>query len=230
MTSCDKLVLAGAACVDLLAVLASSTAMAAPPDPLPIGAPGYSSVYTRDKRDWKSTFEVNSERAQPDEFGMQAGPPPGGYTVRLAATLTHSLPRDWQLRATVNGQYTSEAPSEQQLYGAPATRALRIYSSREVLTDSGLAGNLELHSPNLCGGYLRNECRALMFYDRTYFSRVREVHGVLRTGWVRSVGVGLRMKMTRHTDLQLDYGRVLGNSAVGPEDRNRINLRLGFSF
>lgn len=230
MTSCDKLVLAGAARAGLLAAFASASALAAPPDPLPIGAPGYSSGYTRDKRDWQSTVALSSEHAQPDEFGMQAGPPPGGYTVRLAATLTHALPRDWQLRATVNGQYRSELPTEQQLYGSPATRALRLSTARDVMTDSGLAGNLELHSPNLCAAYLRNDCRALMFYDRTYFSRVREVHGVLRTGWVRSVGVGLRMQMSRHTDLQLDYGRVLGNSAVGPEDRNRINLRLGFSF
>ncbi len=230
MTSCNKLVLAGAACADLLAVFAAPAALAAPPDIPSIGAPAYSSVYTRDRRAWQSSLAVSGERAQPDEFGMQAGPPPDGYTVRLAATPTHALPRDWLLRATVNGQYRSEPPSEQQLFGAAATRALRIYSTRDVLTDSGLAGNVELHSPNLCAAYLRNDCRALMFYDRTYFSRVREVHGVLRTGWVRSAGVGLRMKMSRRTDLQLDYGRVLGNSAVGPEDRNRVNLRLGFSF
>lgn len=170
--------------------------------------------------------------AQDDMLRGRSGASFNSNIVRLAASISRALPRDWQLRAMLKGQYTSDAllPGDQfGMGGASASQAGRGFSERDITDDLGLAGNLELYTPNLCGaaGW---SCRALGFYDSAYVKRNHELSGELRSATVGSVGLGLRMLLTRRVNLQLDYGHVLRADATDGVDPNRVHVRMSLAY
>ncbi|WP_028104941.1 hypothetical protein [Pseudoduganella violaceinigra] len=153
-------------------------------------------------------------------------PTSNNVTVRLAATLTHSLPRDWLVRASVNTQYNSGDLTLQDALAPPVFTALNMMRDRDVLRDGGIGSNVELYSPNMCAAWLRR-CRALLFYDRNYIRYNRNYAGQLRSGRIGSIGVGVRLPLDRRSSLQLDYGRVIRSDLLPDDARNRITLRMG---
>jgi hemolysin activation/secretion protein len=169
-------------------------------------------------------------RGGQDDFSRARPGADAGYSiVRLAASLTGQLPRDFQVRAALNGQYTRDVlvPGEQVGVGGGAQ--VRGFSARDLANDSGLAANVELYSPQLCGD-ARWQCRALVFYDKGLVKRNREQGGELRTKAIGSVGVGLRFSVSRDVDVQVDYGHVLRSSQVPLQDKNRLHIRVGLSW
>lgn len=169
-------------------------------------------------------------RGGQDDFSRARAGADAGYSiVRLAASLTRQLPRDFQVRAALNGQYTRDVlvPGEQVGVGGGAQ--VRGFSARDLANDSGLTANVELYSPQLCGD-ARWRCRALVFYDKGLVKRNREQGGELRTKAIGSVGVGLRFGVARDVDVQVDYGHVLRSSQVPLQDKNRLHIRVGLSW
>lgn len=152
----------------------------------------------------------------------------GDSIVRLAAGLTRQLPRDFQVRATVSGQYGRDplVPGEPAGVGGALVRG---FSGRDRENDSGLAANVELYSPQLCGD-ARWRCRALVFYDKGLIKRNREQGGELRTKAIGSVGMGLRVSLSRDVDLQVDYGHVLRSSQMPLQDKNRLHIRVDLGW
>jgi hemolysin activation/secretion protein len=150
--------------------------------------------------------------------------------LRLAASLSHILPRDWQARIMVNGQYTSDALIPGEQFGAGGATSVRGFAEREIADDIGLAANLELYTPNLCGAHAGWNCRALAFYDSAYIKRNRELAGELSSTAIGSVGIGMRMLITNAVNLQLDYGHVVRAGATDSVDANRVHLRLSLSY
>lgn len=149
--------------------------------------------------------------------------------VRLAASLTRQLPRDFQMRAAVNGQYTRDALVAGEQIGIGGGARVRGFSARDLANDSGLTANVELYSPQLCGDS-RWQCRALVFYDKGLIKRNLEQGGELRTKSIGSVGVGLRVNISRDVDVQLDYGHVLRSSQMPSQDKNRLHVRVDLSW
>ncbi len=198
----------------VLALAASVAAHAAPP------AAGRDATRETPVLDFSATAYPQSDFT---------GQPGSSSTVRLAASLTKSLPRDWMVRASINAQYSPGVPSLQDSLAPAPLTALRLMANRDVLRDGGLGSNLELYSPNLCAGVLR-KCRALLFYDRNSFRYNRATNGELRTRNVGSLGVGMRMQLDRRTSLQLDYGRVLRSDIMPDDARNRLTLRYGVAW
>ncbi|WP_342119451.1 hypothetical protein [Pseudoduganella sp. OTU4001] len=157
------------------------------------------------------------------------GIPGSSSTVRLAATLTKSLPRDWEVRASINTQYSQGTPSLQDSLAPAPITALRLMANRDVLRDGGLGSNVELYSPNLCASLMR-KCRALLFYDRNAVPYNRNVNGELRGRKVGSLGVGMRMQLQHGMSLQVDYGRVMRSDLMPDDARNRLTLRFGYRW
>jgi hemolysin activation/secretion protein len=169
-------------------------------------------------------------RGGQDDFTRARPGAEAGYSiVRLAASLTRQLPRDFQVRAAVNGQYTRDAlvPGEQVGVGGGAQ--VRGFSARDLANDSGLTANVELYSPQLCGT-ARWQCRALVFYDKGLVKLNREQNGELRTKSIGSVGVGIRVNISRDVDMQVDYGHVLRSSQMPQQDKNRLHVRVDLSW
>lgn len=155
--------------------------------------------------------------------------PGNNQTLRLAATLTQSLPRDWLVSASFSTQYSPDSVSQQDILAPSVSSWMTLGSKRDYLKDGGFAGSLELHSPNLCATWLRT-CRAVLFYDRNYVKYNREMLGQLRSGSIGSVGIGVRMQLRQRMNLQLDAGRVTRSSLMPDDARARVSLRLGYSF
>lgn len=158
--------------------------------------------------------------------------------VRLAAGLARSLPRDFLLRATVHSQYSSpsvyggqySAQSGAGEGGGDGTLLSGRAGARGGRNDFGLAGNVELYTPDLCGALAWRPCRALAFYDKAYIKRNRELAGGLRGGAIGSAGFGLRLQVRDNANLQFDYARVLRSGLTERADRSRLHVRLALAF
>lgn len=177
---------------------------------------------------------IGAPRGHQDDIARLRPGASANYSVlRLAAQLTRALPSDFQVRAGVRGQYTSDVllPGEQfGAGGAGGGLLVRGFNDRALARDSGLAAHVELYSPELCGEYVRWRCRALVFYDKGYFRSNRDLPGELRSNTVRSIGVGVRMNIYKNVDLQVDYGRVVKSNIVPQEDKNRLHVRIGMRW
>jgi hemolysin activation/secretion protein len=160
----------------------------------------------------------------------RAGAKANYTTLRLAANLTRALAGDWLLRAIVNGQYSADALIAGEQFGAGGASSVRGFAEREIANDSGLAGNLEVYSPGLCGQGLRWQCRALAFYDGAHVKRSHALAGELQRTSISSAGVGFRLQYASNVNLQLDYGHVLRADGTGRANQNRLHFRLALSY
>lgn len=174
-----------------------------------------------------TVFDLSASQSKLSDW--PGSPSLNNVTVRLAASLTHSLPRDWLVRASLNTQYNSGDLTLQDALAPPVFTSLNMMRDRDVLRDGGIGSNVELYSPNLCASLMR-KCRALLFYDRNYIRYNRNYAGQLRSGRVGSVGLGVRMPMDRHSSLQFDYGRVVRSDQMPDDDRNRLTMRWGYTW
>ena len=152
------------------------------------------------------------------------------YTVlRFAGSVTRALKNDWQLRAILNGQYTSDALIPGEQFGAGGATSVRGFIEREISNDTGASLNLEAYTPNLCQQAAWN-CRLLGFYDTGYVKRNHAQPGELDSTSIASAGLGARFVLSTYANLQLDYGHVLRAGATGRENGNRLHLRLGLAY
>jgi len=152
------------------------------------------------------------------------------YTmVRLAASLTRALASDWQLRATVNGQYSGDALISGEQFGAGGATSVRGFDEREISNDSGLGVNLEAYTPNLCSRDGWN-CRLLAFYDSAYARRNHALPAELSSIVIASTGVGARFLLSTYVNLQLDFGHAVRTGVAGGAHASRLHLRLGLAY
>ena len=143
---------------------------------------------------------------------------------RYSATYERLLPKDWQLRAALNGQWTSDAlvPGEQFGFGGPDS--VRGFNLREVADDRGLTTNLELYTPDF-GSQVKLpwqdiRMRALVFYDMGTVSRNSPQPGEISEQTGASVGIGWRLAVGKHFNLRADWAYVVnaaGQQAKGDE-------------
>lgn len=130
--------------------------------------------------------------------------------VRWGATITRVFAGEWQARAVVNGQYTSDAlvPGEQFGFGGPDS--VRGFNVREVANDKGYAASLEIYTPELARKIRANDVkmRLLAFYDLGGVQRNSPQPGEAFGQNGSSFGVGLRMTYGKHFNLRVDYAQV----------------------
>lgn len=152
------------------------------------------------------------------------------YTIlRFGAGITRALSNEWQLRAIVNGQYTSDALIPGEQFGAGGATSVRGFAEREIANDSGVGVNLEAYTPNLCARAGFN-CRLLGFYDSAYVRRNKALPGELTSATIASAGLGARFVLSTYMNLQLDYGHVTKAGATTRADANRLHVRLGLAY
>ncbi|MEC5161384.1 MULTISPECIES: ShlB/FhaC/HecB family hemolysin secretion/activation protein [unclassified Janthinobacterium] len=167
--------------------------------------------------------------AQKDFDAARSGARANYRALRLASSLSRLLPGDWQARAVVNGQYTPDALVPGEQFGAGGAGSVRGFAERALSDDAGVAANLELYTPNWCGG-ARWQCRALAFYDAAHLWRRHALAGEAGGNGIGSAGLGLRVQFADMASLQLDYGHVLRAASAAPADGNRLHLRLALSY
>ncbi len=144
--------------------------------------------------------------------------------------MTQALPAEWQVRAIINGQYTNDALIPGEQFGAGGATSVRGFDEREISNDSGINGNLEVYSPQLCQN-VDWQCRVLGFYDTARATRNNALPGEFKLITISSIGIGARVAFRKNVDLQMDLGHVLRAEATATRrGDNRLHVRLSLTF
>jgi hemolysin activation/secretion protein len=163
---------------------------------------------------------------------VRAGAAASYNLLRMVASYSRALPRDWQMRLALSGQYSNDmlVPGEQ--FGAGGANSVRGFDEREIANDSGHMASAELYTPNLCAGIRSGatQCRALTFYDIAHVTRNHPLPGELAQASIGSIGLGFRMSVDRNLALQVDYGRVVDAGITEARGDNRVHVRLALSY
>ena len=151
------------------------------------------------------------------------------YTLwRYGTSFFQALPRDWQARAAVSGQYTVDALVAGEQWGVGGMDSVRGFLEREIPNDRGVRSSLEIYTPDIGFGDesgLRN--RALVFYDYGYAARNRPQPGEVRAESIASYGLGLRAFYRDTVSIRLDLSRVAqGGGTQSGLGQNTGDLRL----
>ncbi len=152
-----------------------------------------------------------------------------GYTIyRAGAHFSRVLPRDFQFRAVVNGQYSEDAliPGEQFGFGGPDS--VRGFNVREVANDKGYWTSLELYSPDFGSRFRKDlKVRALAFFDHGTTGRNSIQPGELSGQSGSSAGVGLRLSYAKRLSVRVDFAQVI--DPAGNQQRNDQMLHAGMA-
>ena len=145
--------------------------------------------------------------------------------ARYGANYTQLIGDDWQLRAALSGQYSSDTllPGEQMRLGG--ADAVRGFSEGSAGGDSGMRWNLEGYTPNF--GKDEFMMRALVFFDA---GSARFADGTKSS--ISSAGIGVRAAIAQILSMRLDAAHII-NADTDPLQMVgdwRVHFGLTVSF
>ncbi len=152
--------------------------------------------------------------------------------LRFGASMVNAFASNWQVRAAVNAQYTSDALVTGEQFGIAGATAVRGFLEREIGRDTGYIANLELYSPNLMGELISGEgnLRGLLFYDiASAANNPLAGEAKLQTS-IASIGAGVRWNIQRNFNMRFDLARVIdeGGSRKAGDLHGHISVYFGF--
>ncbi|HCN91316.1 MAG TPA: peptidase S37, partial [Oxalobacteraceae bacterium] len=166
-----------------------------------------------------------------DDFSRARSGASATYNIlRYGANYDRVLRHDWRLRANFNGQATRDALVPGEQFGVGGASSVRGFNEREVASDSGFMGSLELYTPNLCTASSATQCRTLAFYDAANVSRNRTLPGEQVRTSIASVGLGLRVNVDKSFSVQMDYGQVIDGSDTRAKGDKRLHVKASLSY
>jgi hemolysin activation/secretion protein len=152
--------------------------------------------------------------------------------LRYGAGYIRTLAYGWQLRFSVNGQWTQDALVPGEQFGVGGAASVRGLQERDLSDDKGVTANAELHTPNLCAWLFHGpaRCDLLTFFDDGHLARNDALPGEPTRLMVDSAGVGFRLNVGRQLTAQLDYGHVLSATDAAEQGEQRLNALLTVDF
>lgn len=151
------------------------------------------------------------------------------YTIlRFGVNHVHALYGDWQIRAAVNAQYTSDSLVAGEQFGLGGPDSVRGYLVREVANDRGYAANFELYTPDW-GAKLANtdtRLRFLAFYDYGSVRRNNALPGESHGETLASAGFGMRLGFRKNVTLRADVAQILEDAGTRASDEQRLSVGL----
>jgi hemolysin activation/secretion protein len=162
----------------------------------------------------------------------RSGAAPSYGLLRYGAGYTRTLPREWQMRLTLNGQSTHDALVPGEQFGVGGAASVRGLHEREIADDAGFAASAELYTPNVYAAArgAAARCTVLAFIDDGHVSRNQALPGEETRLSVSSAGVGLRLASGRTLSLQMDYGRVISASDNQQKGEQRLHALIAAAF
>lgn len=163
---------------------------------------------------------------------VRQGAPAGYKLLRYNAGYMKVLPRDWQMRVNLSGQYTNDPLIPGEQFGAGGASTVRGFGERDISNDIGHLFNAELYTPNFCSSFqtVAAQCRALFFYDVARVRRNTPLPGEEAKGSIGSVGLGMRVSIDKYLTLQADYGYVVDGGLTKDKGDSRLHFRLGLTY
>ncbi|HEX9079839.1 MAG TPA: ShlB/FhaC/HecB family hemolysin secretion/activation protein, partial [Desulfuromonadaceae bacterium] len=128
---------------------------------------------------------------------------------------------------TFNGQYTDDflVPGEQ--FGLGGADSVRGFTERELASDCGFAGNVEIYTPNIAPllNISETQVRLLGFYDTgAVFPAAGAPAGTPEYA-IASVGTGIRLAWSSNFSFALDWGYVLRSDGITKEGDSAIHFK-----
>lgn len=173
-------------------------------------------------------------RGEQEDFDIVRRGANADYTVtRFGANVGYSLPKEYQIKFALNGQYSNDPLVSGEQFGLGGAGSLRGFKDREVAGDRGLSGTAELYSPNLLakvgGGEM--QFRLLGFYDMgTAVAEPDAAQPTATTETIASLGAGLRFSWSTKISCSLDWGYVLEPSPSSQRGDSAVHLKTMFIY
>jgi hemolysin activation/secretion protein len=152
--------------------------------------------------------------------------------LRGGATLFYALPADVQARATLAAQYSWMPLIQGEQFGMGGQGSIRGFGEREMADDIGVAGSVEIYSPNIFK-YLavpKSQLRALAFYDAGYLEKNKPLAGETAYRNAASTGVGLRLAIDKYISASTDYAIVVGPQGNRSSGSARWHFKVNFMY
>ena len=154
------------------------------------------------------------------------------WVARAGFDGAHALPGDWQLRGRLEGQYVDEVLVPAEQFGIGGQNSVRGFLEREVASDRGFSGTLEVYTPELAPmvGMKDWNARVLAFYDFGRIARVNPLPGEQLREGIASAGVGLRLALQKTFSLRFDVANILQQGGTRQEGHWRFTFGSILSF
>jgi hemolysin activation/secretion protein len=173
------------------------------------------------------------EKGKTEDFQRVRSGATAGYSIlRYGFGYSKVLPAAWQLKLMLSGQYTRDSLVPGEQFGAGGASSVRGFTERALANDYGTLISAEIYTPNLCAGFSASftQCQLLGFYDAAHLSRNKALPGEQSSASLSSVGIGIRLAMSRMMSLQMDYGKSLHAPDELSKDDRRLHVRLGINY
>lgn len=169
--------------------------------------------------------------ARPSPNGGDGAPPQ--YTIlRFGASMVNAFESNWQIRAALNAQYSSDALVSGEQFGITGGTAVRGFLEREIARDCGYHATLELYTPNLGGKLISGggNLRLLLFTDIGQAINNQLTGESTQQSTIASIGAGARWNIQRHFNIRFDFARVMaeGGSKDSGDFRGHLSAYFGF--
>ena len=154
------------------------------------------------------------------------------WVARAGFDGAHSLPGDWQLRGRLEGQYVDDVLVPAEQFGIGGQNSVRGFLEREVASDRGFSGTLEVYTPELAPmmGMKDWNARLLAFYDFGRIARVNPLPGEQLREGIASAGLGLRLALQKAFSLRFDVANILQQGGTRQEGHWRFTFGSILSF
>jgi hemolysin activation/secretion protein len=171
-------------------------------------------------------FEDKRYKANPDFIYLRAD-----------VHRTDILPADFNVVTNIQLQLTDSPLISNEQFTAGGYLTVRGYLVSQILGDNGIAGRVELHSPDLLnadsGG---TRIRLLAFLEGASVKTLEPLPGQQAHADIASTGAGLRVTKSKQLTIKLDWAYPLldaGNEASGTlvsKGDSRLVFALAYSF
>nr|WP_315838839.1 ShlB/FhaC/HecB family hemolysin secretion/activation protein [Bradyrhizobium prioritasuperba] len=193
------------------------------------------------------TYNLRTPSSPWDEFDNKRTYASASFThLNLDVSHTHELTEGFQVYAKVQGQLADGPLVSSEQFSLGGLDTVRGYLESEVLGDSGVAGNLELRSPNigsLLQAQLKNESgkgapRFTTFNDWRFFVFADGGHATVLRPLVEQVsqfdvwsyGVGTRFKVFDYVSGMVAYSVPMVSQTYTQARDPRVNFRIWGEF
>jgi hemolysin activation/secretion protein len=193
------------------------------------------------------TYNLRSPSSTPDEFDAKRfNASPSFAHFNLDVSHTQELPEGFQLYGKVQGQLADGPLVSSEQFSLGGLDTVRGYLESEVLGDEGVAGNLEVRSPNV-GDWLQKQLknetgegapRFTTFNEWRFFAFVDGGHATVLSPlpdqqaqfdeW--SYGAGTRFRVFDGINGMIAYSVPMISQAYTQANNPRVNFRIWGEF
>jgi hemolysin activation/secretion protein len=155
------------------------------------------------------------------------------FVWRWSGSHLQAFASDWQMRFAMNGQNTNNKLIAGEQFGIGGMDSVRGFLEREVTSDSGYRGTMELYTPEysskigLGGG---SRLRSLFFYDWGEVKRREPGIAELHQSSIASFGIGFRYSRGTNLSFRFDYGVVSNAGGTQGKSEGRVHSSFAYIF